>query len=97
MECRVEAGDLRDFGQFRGNKSNPREGLRQMFRIKRQKVWKNLGSWFNGKVAEWVIEKPRGVYLSPYKVIGRDVPGVCPLLPHVEPAELVCTAGINTL
>jgi undecaprenyl-phosphate 4-deoxy-4-formamido-L-arabinose transferase len=48
------------------------------FRVKRQKFWKNLGSWFNGKVAEWVIDKPRGVYLSPYKVISREV------------AELIC-------
>jgi undecaprenyl-phosphate 4-deoxy-4-formamido-L-arabinose transferase len=43
------------------------------FRVKYQKWWKNLGSWFNGKVAEWVIQKPKGVYLSPYKVISREV------------------------
>jgi undecaprenyl-phosphate 4-deoxy-4-formamido-L-arabinose transferase len=43
------------------------------FRAKRQKLWKNLGSWFNGKVAEWVIQKPRGLYLSPYKVVRREV------------------------
>jgi undecaprenyl-phosphate 4-deoxy-4-formamido-L-arabinose transferase len=43
------------------------------FRVKRQAAWKNLGSWFNGKVAEWVLDKPRGVYLSPYKVIRREV------------------------
>jgi polyisoprenyl-phosphate glycosyltransferase len=43
------------------------------FRRKRQAAWKNLGSWFNGKVAEFVLDKPRGVYLSPYKVLRRDV------------------------
>jgi undecaprenyl-phosphate 4-deoxy-4-formamido-L-arabinose transferase len=43
------------------------------FRLKRQKLWKNLGSWFNGKVAEWVIHKPKGIYLSPYKIIRREV------------------------
>ncbi len=43
------------------------------FRAKRQKLWKNVGSWINGKVAEWVIDKPRGMYLSPYKIIGREV------------------------
>jgi undecaprenyl-phosphate 4-deoxy-4-formamido-L-arabinose transferase len=43
------------------------------FRCKRQKLWKNVGSWFNGKVAEWVFDKPKGVYLSPYKVIRGDV------------------------
>jgi undecaprenyl-phosphate 4-deoxy-4-formamido-L-arabinose transferase len=40
---------------------------------KNQKMWKNFGSWFNGKVAEWVINKPRNVYLSPYKVVRREV------------------------
>lgn len=48
------------------------------FRVKRQKAWKNLGSWFNGKVAEWVIKKPKDIYLSPYKII------------HKEVADLIC-------
>jgi undecaprenyl-phosphate 4-deoxy-4-formamido-L-arabinose transferase len=43
------------------------------FTVKYQKLWKNLGSWFNGKVAEWVLAKPKGIYLSPYKVIRKDV------------------------
>src|SRR5262245_27324915 len=43
------------------------------FRTKRQSLWKNIGSWFNGKVAEWVIDKPREIYLSPYKIIRREV------------------------
>jgi len=48
------------------------------FRKKHHKSWKNLGSWFNGKLAEWVLNKPKGIYLSPYKVIRREV------------AELIC-------
>jgi undecaprenyl-phosphate 4-deoxy-4-formamido-L-arabinose transferase len=48
------------------------------FRVRHHKLWKRAGSWFNGKVAEWVIEKPRHIYLSPYKVLRRDV------------AELIC-------
>ena len=43
------------------------------FRVKRQAAWKNLGSWFNGKVAEWVLDKPPGIYISPYKVIRGEV------------------------
>ncbi len=43
------------------------------FRNKHQKTWKNLGSWINGKIAEIVLYKPKGLYLSPYKVIRRDV------------------------
>ena len=41
--------------------------------VKQQRLWKNLGSWFNGKVAEWVINKPKEVYLSPYKIIRKEV------------------------
>jgi undecaprenyl-phosphate 4-deoxy-4-formamido-L-arabinose transferase len=48
------------------------------FRVKKQAAWKNLGSWFNGKFAEWVLDKPKGIYLSPYKVMRREV------------AELIC-------
>jgi undecaprenyl-phosphate 4-deoxy-4-formamido-L-arabinose transferase len=48
------------------------------FGNKRQKLWKNIGSWINGKIAEWVIDKPKGIYLSPYKVVRREV------------AELIC-------
>jgi polyisoprenyl-phosphate glycosyltransferase len=43
------------------------------YRVKRQKTWKNLGSWFNGKVAQWVINKPRHIYLSPYKLVRKEV------------------------
>jgi undecaprenyl-phosphate 4-deoxy-4-formamido-L-arabinose transferase len=43
------------------------------FRRKRQKLWKNLGSWFTGKIAESVLAKPKGIYLSPYKVVRREV------------------------
>jgi undecaprenyl-phosphate 4-deoxy-4-formamido-L-arabinose transferase len=40
---------------------------------KKQRLWKNFGSWFNGKMAEIVLKKPRGIYLSPFKVIKREI------------------------
>lgn|SRR5215469_7805967 len=43
------------------------------FRKKHHKLWKRLGSWFNGKVAEWVLQKPKDIYLSPYKVFRKGV------------------------
>jgi glycosyltransferase involved in cell wall biosynthesis len=43
------------------------------FRGKCQSKWKNLGSWLNGKVAEWLIGKPKALYLSAYKIISADV------------------------
>lgn len=43
------------------------------FRVKQQAAWKNFGSWFNGKCAEWLLDKPKGIYLSPYKVVRAEV------------------------
>jgi len=44
-----------------------------LFESKKQSWFKNFGSWFNGKVAEIVIYKPKNIYLSPYKAIRRGV------------------------
>jgi undecaprenyl-phosphate 4-deoxy-4-formamido-L-arabinose transferase len=43
------------------------------FRKIKQARWKNLGSWFNGKVAEWLMDKPSHIYLSPFKIVRREV------------------------
>jgi undecaprenyl-phosphate 4-deoxy-4-formamido-L-arabinose transferase len=43
------------------------------FDHKRQALWKNLGSWFNDKVAVVVLGKPTHVYLSPYKALSREL------------------------
>lgn len=43
------------------------------FKQKKQKLWKNLGSWLNGKVSEIALGKPKGIYLSPFKIITHSV------------------------
>lgn len=43
------------------------------FESKKQKIWKNIGSWFNGKISEFVINKPKNIYLSPFKIIRRSI------------------------
>ena len=43
------------------------------FTAKRQASWKNLGSKFYDMVAEWVIQKPKGLYLSAYRMMRSDV------------------------
>ncbi|MBQ8679094.1 MAG: glycosyltransferase family 2 protein [Treponema sp.] len=43
------------------------------FETKKQKLWKNLGSWFNGKISEIALDKPKGIYLSPFKIVSGDV------------------------
>jgi len=43
------------------------------FEKKKQVLWKNIGSWINGKMAEIIIDKPQGIYLSPFKIIKKDI------------------------
>ena len=43
------------------------------FDKKQQTLLKNIGSWVNGKLAEIVVRKPRGLYLSPFKVMRREI------------------------
>ncbi len=43
------------------------------FDTKRQARWKNFGSWFNGKVANVVLDKPDELYLSPFKALSIQI------------------------
>ena len=36
-------------------------------------AWKILGSHFNDRVATWLLAKPKGLYLSPFKAMKRGV------------------------
>ena len=43
------------------------------FSKKKQKLWKNFGSWLNGKFASIFIKKPKNIYISPFKVIKKNI------------------------
>lgn len=43
------------------------------FEKKEQALWKNLGSWFNDRVATLVLSKPKHIYMSPYKAVRHEV------------------------
>jgi polyisoprenyl-phosphate glycosyltransferase len=43
------------------------------FEHKHQAAWKNLGSWFNDRIAILTLGKPKNIYMSPYKAICREV------------------------
>jgi len=43
------------------------------YALKHQSFWKNIGSWFNGKVAQWMLNKPHRLYLSPFKIMRREI------------------------
>lgn len=43
------------------------------FHEKRQTRFKNFGSWVAGKVAEKVLRKPPHLYMSPFKILRREI------------------------
>ncbi len=43
------------------------------FSIHKHAWWKRAGSWLNGKLAEAVIAKPKNLYLSPFKIVRKEV------------------------
>lgn len=40
---------------------------------KRHSGWRNLGSWFANRVTDWVLDKPRGFYLSSFRCVSAFV------------------------
>lgn len=43
------------------------------FNSMKQSWFKNFGSWFNDKMANMILKKPREVYLCSYKAVKREV------------------------
>jgi len=43
------------------------------FHKKNQRVWKNAGSCLNGFIATKFLKKPKGIYMSPFKIIKKEV------------------------
>jgi glycosyltransferase involved in cell wall biosynthesis len=71
------------------------------FRDKKQPAWKNLGSWLNGKLAERIIDKPPGIYLSPYKIfrsaLTRDITAYSGPYPYIDALLLSVTGNITQI
>ena len=43
------------------------------FETRKHAAWKVMGSRFNDRVATWLLQKPEGLYLSPFKAMNRGV------------------------
>lgn len=43
------------------------------FRQKKHAVWKNIGSWINDKMSNWILGKHTNTYLSPFKIVHRPI------------------------
>lgn len=43
------------------------------YRIKRHSLFRNIGSWFNDKMATLMLKKPSNIYLSSFKIMNRFI------------------------
>ncbi|OIQ66576.1 undecaprenyl-phosphate 4-deoxy-4-formamido-L-arabinose transferase [mine drainage metagenome] len=43
------------------------------FKNRQHAQWKVIGSAFNDRVAQYLLKKPKGLYLSPFKAIKREI------------------------
>lgn len=69
------------------------------FKQKKQNFLKNAGSRFNGLLARWLLKKPRGLYLSPFKVITKalacEIASFTGPYPYIDGIILSLTSNIT--
>ena len=70
-----------------------------LFLDKKQRFWKNLGSRLNGFLAEVFLKKPKGLYLSPFKIIrgtlSREIKEYKGPFPYIDGIILSLTSNIS--
>ena len=68
---------------------------------KRHSYLRNLGSWFNDKVANLMLKKPKDLYLSSFKIISmymvREVIKYDLPFPYIDGLILQCTDNIGRI
>lgn len=72
-----------------------------LFSDKKQKLWKNLGSWMNGRLSEKLLSKPKDIYLSPFKLfrkeIAKEMVEYTGPYPYIDALLLTITHNINQI
>ncbi len=71
------------------------------FAAKHHSVWRNLGSWMTNQVADFLLDKPRGLYLSSFRcmsafAVGQITQYVGPF-PYIDGLLLQVTAKVGTI
>ncbi len=71
------------------------------YAAKQHAIWRNLGSWFANRVAEAVLDKPRGLYLSSFRCLNRFVVGQIVRYegpyPYIDGLILQCTRSLASV
>ena len=68
---------------------------------KEHSFWRNLGSWFTNRLADWMLDKPRGFYLSSFRcvsaLVARAVAEHTGPFPYIDGLILQVTQNIGSL
>lgn len=71
------------------------------YRSKRHSPWRNLGSRFANAVAEWTLDKPRGLYLSSFRCmsafVAREVTRYEGPFPYIDGLILQVTRSLGSI
>jgi glycosyltransferase involved in cell wall biosynthesis len=81
--------------------SNGKEVVYTYYRDKRHALWRNLASAFANRVADFVLDKPRGLYLSSFRCmtafVAREITRYEGPFPYVDGLILQITHDIDRL
>ncbi len=55
--------------------SSGKEAVYAFYAHKEHALWRNLGSRFTNRVADWLLDKPKGLYLSSFRCLSAFVVG----------------------
>lgn len=68
---------------------------------KQHSGFRNFGSWFTNRVTDWVLDKPKGFYLSSFRCVSafvaREVAGHSGPYPYIDGLILQVTQNIGSL
>ena len=68
---------------------------------KQHAAWRNLGSWSANKMADWLLDKPKGLYLSSFRCMSRLAVDGALLYdgpyPHVDGLLMQVTNRLDTI
>ena len=68
---------------------------------KEHSTWRNLGSWLTNRLADWLLDKPRGFYLSSFRcvraLVARAVAEHSGPYPYIDGLILQVTQSIGSL
>ena len=81
-----------------------REGLDVVYghySSKEHTWWRNLGSWLTNRITDWVLDKPKGFYLSSFRCVSafvaREVSAYAGPYPYIDGLILQVTQNIGAV